>query len=99
MGEKDKKWGETEKEVRKQNEASGVCSPIFFSTFSSITEAGPRLVVKIQIMSMYRSYLMLFNSQKVYIILHLTNNWQSFSLVFPQGRAATETWGLEISPG
>lgn len=43
---------------------------------------------------------MLFNSQKVYIILHiLTNNWQSFSLVFPQGRAATETWGLEISPG
>ena len=42
---------------------------------------------------------MLFNSQKVYIILHLTNNWQSFSLVFPQGRAATEMWGLEISPG
>ena len=82
MGGKDKTRGETEKEVGEQSMQGRRCLRTdIFSTFSSTTEPGPRLVIEIQ-MYMYKSYSMLFKSQKVNIILHLTNNQQSFYLVF-----------------
>lgn len=94
-----KKRGEREKSQRVKRGEQCLLADVF-SLFSFTTEPGPRLVIKIQ-MSVYRSYLMLFNSQKVYDFLHLTNNQQNFYLVFPQGqgRAANERRGLEISPG
>lgn len=76
-----KKRGEREKSQRVKRGEQCLLADVF-SLFSFTTEPGPRLVIKIQ-MSVYRSYLMLFNSQKVYDFLHLTNNQQNFYLVFP----------------